>query len=226
MNNAIGYIRVSTANQADNGVSLEAQANKIRAYCELHDLTLIEIIEDAGLSGKTIAGRPGMQHVIELVKAHKVSDVIIFKLDRLARNVREANEIADLMAKKGVNLHSISEKIDTGSATGKLFFNILAAMGQWEREIISERTVMALQTLKSNNRRVSGRAPFGYSFQNDGTLAVNADEQKVITRIRELRSAGFTIMAIRSQLTADGFLNRNGREFGRNEIWTITKKAA
>jgi site-specific DNA recombinase len=143
MESAIGYVPVSTLNQAEEGVSLEAQRRKIEAYCDLHDLNLSEIIEDAGISGKTVNGRPGIQMVIDKVKSRKVDNVVVFKLDRLARNLKEACEISELMQKKGVALHSISEKIDTGSATGKLFYHILSAMNQWEREVISERTVTA-----------------------------------------------------------------------------------
>jgi len=78
--------------------------------------------------------------VLDMVKGGKVDNVVILKLDRLARNVKEAVEVADLLQKKGVALHSISEKLDTGSASGRLFYNILSAMGQWEREVIAERT--------------------------------------------------------------------------------------
>jgi site-specific DNA recombinase len=108
MESTIGYIRVSTINQVQEGVSLEAQRRKIEAYCELHDLHLSEIIEDAGLSGKSVNGRPGIQLVIDKVKSRKVDNVVVFKLDRLARNLKEACEISELMQKKGVSKRSIS----------------------------------------------------------------------------------------------------------------------
>ncbi len=133
MESTIGYIRVSTINQAEEGISLEAQRRKIEAYCDLHDMDLTEITQDAGISGKSVSGRPVIQMVIDKVKARKVDNVVVFKLDRLARNLKEACEISELMEKKGVALHSISEKIDTGSATGKLFYHILSAMNEWER---------------------------------------------------------------------------------------------
>ena len=150
MENTIGYIRCSTTGQATEGVTLEAQTRKIRAYCDLNDLNLVEIIEDAGLSGKSISGRPGIQRVLELVSSKKIQNVVIFKLDRLARNLKEACEISELMQKKGCNLHSISEKIDTGSATGKLFYHMISAMAEWERGVISERTVTALSLKNSH----------------------------------------------------------------------------
>ena len=122
MEKAIGYIRVSTSTQVEEGISLEVQRTKIEAYCSLNDLELVEIIEDAGISGKTIVKRPGMTRVLELVRSRKVQHFIVMKLDRMSRNLKEAIEISDLTKKSGVHLHSISEKIDTGSATGNLFF--------------------------------------------------------------------------------------------------------
>jgi len=221
----IGYVRVSTTGQAEEGISMEAQRRKIQAYCELHDLSLAEIIEDAGLSGKSIAGRPGIQRVLELVKARKIDNVVIFKFDRMARNLKEACEIAELLEKKGVALHSISEKIDTASATGRLFYNILGAMAAWEREIIAERTTVALACKKEKGERVSGQAPYGFRFEN-GRVVVDETEQATIAKIVELKTQGHSIRSIVSYLEAHGYRNRNGRPIGRNEVWQILKNAA
>lgn len=221
----VGYIRVSTSQQADEGVSLEAQAKKIRAYCDLHDLELVEIVEDAGFSGKSIAGRPGMTRILEMVKARKVDNVVIFKLDRLARNLKEACEIAETLQKRDVALHSISEKIDSGSATGRLFYNILSAMAAWEREIIGERTKMALQFKKEAGERVSLHAPYGFSFDGDKVVK-NDREQAVVQRIADLHKAGHSIRSIVGALDAAGYRNRNGKPIGRNETWKILKNAA
>jgi len=221
----IGYCRVSTTGQATEGYSLEAQRKKIEAYCELHDLELTDIIEDAGLSAKSISGRPGIQRVLELVKAGKVDNVVIFKLDRMARNLKEACEIAELLEKKKVSLHSISERIDSGSATGRLFYNILSAMAAWEREIISERTKIALAVKRENGQRISGHAPYGFRFE-EGKLVLNTHEQAAIAKIHELHCQGNSIRGIVTFLEAHGYRNRNHRPFGRNEVWTIIKKAA
>jgi site-specific DNA recombinase len=221
----LGYLRVSTTGQAEEGYSMEAQEKKIRAYADLHDLELIEIIEDAGLSGKTIAGRPGIQRVLEMVKAGKVDNVVILKLDRLARNVKEAIEISDLLQKRGVSLHSISEKLDTGSASGRLFYNILSAMSQWERETIAERTRTALAVKKDKGERISGKAPYGYTFTDDGLLEENETEQATLRTIRELKAEGHTVRGIVTHLAEHGIVNRKGNNFGVKEVWTISKAA-
>lgn len=221
----VGYTRVSTTCQAEDGYSLEAQRRKIEAYCSLHDLELIEIVEDAGLSGKSIAGRPGIQRVLELVKAGKVEHLVIHKLDRLARNVKEAVEIADLLQKKGAALHSINERLDTGSASGRLFYNILSAMSQWEREVIAERTKTALSVKRDKGQRISRHAPYGFHFNGDGALCEDTQEQAVIAKIRDLKAQGHTIRGIVEHLEANGYRNRAGKPFGVKEVWQIAKAA-
>ncbi len=225
MERTIGYVRVSTTGQAEEGYSLEAQRRKIVAYCELHDLELMEIIEDRGLSAKSVAGRPGIQRALELVRTSKLDNLVIFKLDRMARNLKEACEMAELLEKKRCHLHSISEKIDTGSATGRLFYNILSAMAAWEREIISERTKTALAVKRENGQRISGHAPFGFSFV-DGKLVIDDNEQEIIRKVLELHSRGLSIRGIVEFLKGHGYRNRKNKPFGRNEVWNILKKAA
>gem|GEM_PF-2398371 len=101
MERTVGYLRVSTSGQAEEGLSLEAQRRKIAAYCDLYNLELVEIIEDAGLSGKSISGWPGIQRIVSLINGRKIDNLVVVRLDRLARNVREAVELAELMQKRG-----------------------------------------------------------------------------------------------------------------------------
>ena len=132
MAKAIGYIRVSTEEQAREGISLENQHAKIRAYCELNDLALVEILEDAGKSGKDL-NREGMHALMDKIRARSVDAVVVYKLDRLSRRVRDTLSLMDLIEKRSVAFHSITEKIDTKTAMGKFFLNIMASMNQWER---------------------------------------------------------------------------------------------
>jgi len=226
MERTIGYIRVSTTGQVEEGLSLEAQRRKIIAYCELYNLELVEIIEDAGLSGTSFAGRPGIQSIISLINGRKIDNLVVVRLDRLARNVREAVELAELMQKRGIALHSISERLDTSSATGRLFYNILAAMAAWEREIIAERTASALAVKRADGLRISGQAPYGFSFDPAGNVVECSEEQATIRRILDLHGEGYSIRHIRQTLAASGHVNRNGRPFGVGEIWNVIKRAA
>src|SRR3984957_19395317 len=146
---AVGYVRVSTEKQADRGVSLDAQAEKIKAMAVVHNAELVEIIVDGGESAKSLQ-RPGMERLLELVDAKKVQAVIIAKLDRLTRSVKDLCELLERFERRGVALVSVAESLDTGSAAGRLVLNIMTAVSQWEREAIGERTRDALSHKRRN----------------------------------------------------------------------------
>src|SRR5262245_49574260 len=138
---AVGYIRVSKQNE--RGVSLDSQAEKIRAMACVHDAD-VEIVADDGETGKH-ANRPGLQRVLEMVRRGEVELVIIAKLDRLTRSVKDLAELLELFQKRNVSLVSVAESLDTGSAAGRLVLNIMTAVAQWEREAIAERTAAVLR---------------------------------------------------------------------------------
>jgi len=222
--NAVGYIRVSTEEQSREGVSLDMQASKIRAYATLNDLNLVDIIEDAGISAKTIKGRSGIQRVLELVRTKQVDAVIVYKLDRLARNVIECLEMANLMDRGGVALHSITEKLDTQSALGRFFFTLTASLAEMERGIISERTSAALAQKRSRGEKTGGDVPYGYRSV-DGKLEPNPAEQRAIGRIHELRDLGYSYQRIGDALTREGIFTRKGTAFQPTQIIRILKAA-
>ncbi len=111
---AIGYVRVSTDKQASAGVSLEAQTARITAMATVQDVTLLEVIADAGESAKTL-NRPGMARLLAMVGARDVQTVIVAKLDRLTRSVRDLADLLEQFDRRGVALVSVSESLDTGS---------------------------------------------------------------------------------------------------------------
>lgn len=221
----VGYIRVSTSHQSEDGISLDAQRTRIESYSNLYGLDLIEIVEDAGLSGKSIAGRPGIRRVLDLASSRKIRHLVVVKLDRMARNVKECCEIVEHLEKKGVSLHSVSEKIDTGSANGRLFFTILAAMAAWERETNGERVKAVLSHKKLNNERISRYAPYGLMFSDDGKLVENDTEQELIKRVHELRKDGLTIRQIACDLNQMGYQNRMGNPVQHTLVHRILQQA-
>src|ERR1700683_4439482 len=131
----VGYVRVSTDKQAERGISLEAQAEKIGAMALVQAEELGEIIVQSGKSAKSL-NRPGMAKLLALVDAGKVKAVIVAKLDRLTRSVKDLCELLDRFERKGVALVSVAESLEHGSGTGRLVLNIMAAVSQWEREAI------------------------------------------------------------------------------------------
>jgi DNA invertase Pin-like site-specific DNA recombinase len=202
--NAIGYVRVSTEEQAREGISLENQKAKIQAYCKLHDFELDDIIEDAGKSGKDL-NREGVKAIIQRIKERGIDAVIVYKLDRLSRRVLDTLNLIELMKKHKVIFHSITDSIDTKTAMGKFFLNIMASLAQMERDLISERTKDALRHKISRNER-AGQIPYGWTLADDGkTLVVNIEEQKTIRFIRELHRKGLNYSAICRELTRQGY---------------------
>jgi DNA invertase Pin-like site-specific DNA recombinase len=215
---------VSTEEQSREGVSLDTQAAKIRAYADLHDMDLVGIIEDAGISGKSIKARPGIRAVLEMVKARKVDAVIVYKLDRLARNTIECLEMAKLMDKSGCAEHSISEKLDTQSALGRFFFTLTASLAEMERGLISERTKAALAQKRANGEKTGGDCPYGYKAVN-GKLVADMAEQRLISRIRELKGNGLSLRKIVAALEADGYRTRKGTKITKTQVERILKAA-
>jgi site-specific DNA recombinase len=149
---ALGYVRVSTDQQAERGVSLEAQAEKIRAMAVVHNAALAEIIVDGGESAKSL-NRPGMTRLLAMVDAGEVQTVIIAKLDRLTRSVKDLCTLLERFERRGVALVSVAESLDTSSAAGRLVLNIMTSVSQWEREAIGERTRDAMRHKRSNGER-------------------------------------------------------------------------
>ncbi len=206
---ALGYVRVSTDKQAEQGVSLEAQAAKVRAMAEVQDAELLDVIEDAGVSAKSLQ-RPGLVRLLALVESRAVDTVIVAKLDRLTRSVRDLADLLDTFAKHGVSLVSVAESLDTGTAAGRLVLNVMASVSQWEREAIGERTRDAMAHIKANGQRV-GTVPFGFQLAPDGvTLVPNLEEQRAKRLLDDLRAKGYTLRQIADELNRQGYRTRRG----------------
>jgi len=150
----MGYVRVSTEEQAREGISLEVQEDKVKKYADLHNLDLVEVIRDEGKSGKDL-NREGIQKVITLCKDRSVDHLVVYKMDRLTRRTLDLLTLVEEVFKPNrVQFHSISEKVDTSTAQGKFFLTITGAMAQMERDLISERTREALQYKISKGENV------------------------------------------------------------------------
>lgn len=215
----VAYIRVSTEKQADKGVSLEAQEAKIRAYAELYSLDLAEVIVDAGVSAKTLE-RPGLARALEMLRTGAVRALLVVKLDRLTRSVRDLGTLVEdyFGDLEGPALLSVSEQIDTRTAAGRLVLNVLGAVSQWEREAIGERTSAAMRHMAEQGAYVGGAPRFGFRLAADGRLEAQEGEQTVIREARALRAAGLSLRAVARRLEGDGHRTRTGRVFAPVQI--------
>jgi DNA invertase Pin-like site-specific DNA recombinase len=155
---------------------------------------LFEVIIDGGES----ANRPGLQGLLALVDSGKIEAVIIAKLDRLTRAVKDLCSLLELFEKRCVALISVAESLDTASAAGRLVITIMAAVSHWEREAIGERTRDALQHKRTSGERV-GNIRFGFRLSPDGKhVEPDPGEQGVLTEIGHLRQSGHTLQGWRA----------------------------
>ncbi len=219
MTHTIAYLRVSTDKQADRGVSLDAQRAKVHAYAGLYELELVEVITDAGHSAKSLE-RPGLQRALSMLKRGDAEALLVVKLDRLTRSVRDLGHLVETYFAPGrAALLSVGEQIDTRSAAGRLVLNVLASVSQWEREAVGERTSAALQHKASQGQYTGGKPPFGFRVASDGErLEPEPAEQAILSEARALRRAGLSLESVARRLDANGFRSRAGRPFAAVQI--------
>lgn len=220
----VAYLRVSTDKQADKGVSLDAQAAKVDQYAALYELDLVEVVIDAGVSAKSL-DRPGLTKALGLLKSGAADALLVVKLDRLTRSVRDLGELVETHFAPGkAALLSVAEQIDTRSAAGRLVLNVLASVSQWEREAIGERTSAAMQHKASVGEYTGGAAPYGYRLvpatSEGGAVRVELEpaEQVVIALARERRTAGLSLRAVARELAAAGHTSRAGQPFAASQV--------
>jgi DNA invertase Pin-like site-specific DNA recombinase len=215
---------VSTEKQADFGVSLEAQSEKVRAMAVVQGAELAEIIVDAGESAKSL-NRPGMARLLASVDAGAVDVVIIAKLDRLTRSVADLAELLKRFERRGVSLVSVADSLDTRSAAGRLVLNIMVSVSQWEREAIGERTRDAMSHKRANGERV-GTVPFGYRLAADGShLEPDSAEQTIVSKVRALKGVGLTTRRIADELNREGLTTRRGTAWRFQYVAEVLKAA-
>lgn len=215
----IGYVRVSTSEQAKEGHSLAAQEEKIRQYCALYDHHVVWVYYGEGESAKTL-DRPALQDALRSLACGDADGLIVTKLDRLTRSV---GDFADLIEGpfKTKTLVSVTDSIDTSSAAGRLVLNVLMSVAQWEREAISERTRETMAHMKREGKRVGG-VPYGWR-DVDGRLVEDEEEQEVVQYVQNLRDAGYRWSCIVDVVNECGYRSRSGAPFLVTQIKRMVK---
>ena len=228
MDKAIGYIRVSTERQANEGVSLDAQRERLVAYATAQGVELVDIITDAGVSGATpLCRRLGGADLLTMIRTHKVGHVIALKLDRLFRDAADALNQTREWDKGKIALHLIDvggQSINTGSAMGRMFLTMMAGFAELERNLISERTAAALQHKKSNGEVYCHHLPLGYTGL-DGKLIKVDEEQIIVAEIRDMRRGGLSLHKIAADLNGRGIIGKRGGRYFASTIKAICDNA-
>jgi site-specific DNA recombinase len=207
MPKAVAYVRVSTTEQAREGWSLTVQRKRARAYCDARGWRLAKVYADEGVS--SAARRPAFDAMVDDVLADGVDVIVAMKLDRLGRSAAGLLALYERLERKGVNIVTIDDGIDTSTANGRLMRTILAALAEWERDVIRDRTRNGVRAAMDDGRRV-GQPPFGYTVR-DGRLIELPDEQQVLQRIRSRRAAGASLATIAQELNEARVAPRRGR---------------
>lgn len=216
MSRLIGYIRVSTQRQADFGLSLESQRDKIHAFAAAHGIDSENVIikVDAGISGTAKARNKRVALDAALAELQAGDYLVAYSLSRLARSAKHLIEIADKCKSVGAHIVTMTDNIDTSTASGRLFFTIMAGIAEFESEVNSERVRATTDIKRDKGEKTGGIAPFGYRDDvNDAgkkVLAPDDGEQAVIAIARDLRNAGLSYERIAKELTKRGIVNRKG----------------
>lgn len=225
---AIGYIRVSTETQAQDGVSLDAQRAKLEAFALAMDMELVGIKADAGQSAKSL-DRPGLDSALAALEAGDADTLLIAKLDRLTRSVADLGTLIARYFESRFALVSVADSINTSTAAGRLVLNVLVSVSQWEREAIAERTTDALAHLRAQGVKLGGEA-LGWTRTEerdaDGRMVVTEceGERAVIGRMLELRRAGYTLREIAARMTSEGYATKRGGKWHASTVGKVLRR--
>jgi DNA invertase Pin-like site-specific DNA recombinase len=211
----VAYVRVSTQDQATEGVSLDAQEARIAAYCVAMGFDVSEVVRDAGESAKSLQ-RPGMAKILEGLRSGSVDRVVVLKLDRLTRSTRDLDDLLELFANADAALVSVSENLDTKSACGRMVIGIIGVVAKWEREAIVERTAAALAH-KRQRRTAYGPTPFGFVRVGDA-LIPEPKERAALDEAARMDRAGASFREIAARLTEIGVMPHRGKAWHASSV--------
>ena len=209
MDKIVGYVRVSTVDQATYGAGMDAQKSSILRACEYRGLSVHEIIADDGYSAKTMK-RPGLERCLHMVRTGEVSGLVVTKLDRLSRSIKDFSDIMAASQKEGWRLIVLEPDIDFSTPFGKLLANILASFAEFERDMISMRTREGMQEKKRQ----------GVKFGPDTQIP---DEVRQIIRARH--ACGLTYREIAHELSKAGIPTPTGKAFWAHQtVYDLVKR--
>jgi len=217
----LGYIRVSSKMQSEKGYSMKNQLIKIKDYCKYMEYELVDVFEDNGISGMSVDKRGGYKEMVEFLVNNEIDGVVVYSLSRLGRRMKDVIEFMDLLKKNDIKFFSIKENLNNEDKIGSLILNIMSSINEFEVENIRER-IRDVKREKKKNGLVYGRLMYGYD-NVEGVLVKNEDELKVIKRIKNLRSRGWSWRRISVKLNEDGVKSKEGRVWYDGSLYNMMR---
>lgn len=225
------YCRVSTTEQAEEGYSIGEQERLLIEYCNKHDYEVFKTYADKGISGKDIKHRPAMQKLLEDATKKCFNLVISWKINRISRKLADAIKIVDLLEQNGIAYLSYSEPFETNTPAGKMQFQMMALIGEFERSTISQNVKMGMCAKARSGEWCGGVPPLGYkwvvmegtenSSRKKSRLEVDETEAATVRLIYELYASGKGYKAIVNQLNKEGYKTKQGNDFSVAQLKTI-----
>ena len=209
MKKVIGYIRVSSEYQKLKENSINNQIKSINEYCNRNDFDLVEIFEDNGISG-LISNRIGLSEMVDKIKSENIDCVIVYSLSRLGRKLKDVIQFIELLEKKNIKFISLKENFNSNDIVGKLMFNILGSINEFEVNILSQRISDVKQYKKSVKEVYCGKILFG-TERIDNKLVKNDKEFEVLELINELRNKGNSYFKISKYLNDHNILSKENK---------------
>ena len=205
---SVGYCRVSTEAQANSGLGIAAQRERVEARALADGVRLDRVFADEGISGATL-DRPAFAELLGEADAGRIAAVYTYSFSRVSRSTADMLALVERFARRGVRLVSLTEGFDTGSAAGEFMVTVFAALSQLERKQIGERTSAALRAKQARGERI-GNVPYGFQADRQGRLHPHAGERRTVERARFLRGDGLSLRDIAKRLNAEGRRTRRG----------------
>ncbi|WP_204194355.1 recombinase family protein [Staphylococcus sp. GDY8P47P] len=214
------YIRVSTERQVE-GYSIDGQITQIEQFCQFNGYDLVDIYADRGISGKSM-NRPALQRMLQDAKNGKLDCVIVYKINRLARNTSDLLTIVEELHRQNVEFFSLSERMEVKNSTGKLLLNILASFSEFERNTILENIYNG-QHQRALEGYYQGNLPLGYNNipDNKKELMINQHEANIVKYIFESYAKGHGYRKIANALNHKGYVTKKGNPFSISAVTYI-----
>ncbi len=215
------YVRVSTEEQARDGFSIHAQKDKLTKYAELNDWEIVDYYIDDGVSGKNLTDRKEVSRLLRDVQSGRVRNVLVYKLDRLTRSVKDLIYLIELFDLNNCTFNSQTEKIDTSNAVGRMFVKIIGIFAEFERENLAERVSFGYEQKTREGNYTNCNGVFGYDYLLGGNIKVNKDESYYVNKIYDWYLNGESMLSIAKKLKDLGIPTKRGGQWKSSTIKSI-----